>query len=279
VIFLSVKLSYPKIEGLQLEQEPEDSIFSFGQILSIMLLAGPLLVIISEILSAICGDHTATNLQSTSSPTPIASVTNSPNSQQPADQDEAVKQEIRTEEIHASFQDAITATDTTADWPICGHRHHLGRKWAVALLLMQLWYTFETTGTAYVAGKSPVTTLVQYPAWFFVTLPSAIYSITTLGLDARGSKRVMIPALFLLFIYSGIFWPFVINEIMYVSTGEPLVAMVRNVWKDGLSQFLGMMSIIGVYISCVCMMALVLRFSRWHKQRGISPNVVLAQYR
>ncbi|KAK4447244.1 hypothetical protein QBC34DRAFT_496340 [Podospora aff. communis PSN243] len=265
VIFLSLNFSLLRLSGSRFEQESDDSIFSFGQILSIMLLAGPLLVITTEILSAIGGDNAARSSEATSSQASVTSIPNNGSSPQSADEHEAKEGQSQIEEIHTPFQSPATPC-SSGDWPTCGHHHRLGSRWVVALLLIQLWYISSTTTFTYLGEGRPVRTIQKYLPWFLITHPSAVYLMTAIGLDARGSKRAMVPALLFLSFYVASMWPFLIDSLRYLSVAR---GMETHMWDNGLFHFLVMVVIVALYLLCVCVMAGVMKLSRRRRQRGI----------
>ncbi|KAK0617689.1 hypothetical protein B0T14DRAFT_274255 [Immersiella caudata] len=263
VLFLSINFYEIQqiIPSSAPQQDTDVNIFSFGQILSIMLLAGPLLVIMTETAAAVSGDTSTSDPVKDSSRTPIASDPEPTLAQCPQErpaQQVPGKQKATIHEIDAYLPNAPAATISDGKWPACGHHHQIGSKWSVALLLFQLGYAYGTFTPFYIFSDK---TLQQYPPWYFITLPSAVYFMTVVAVDAHSSKPFMIIAFVVLAGYSSGLWPLLVEDAYRFLPGAESVR-VPGVGTRWLFHFLVGLCLVTLYGLCVCIMALVMRVLR-----------------
>jgi len=240
---------------------------SFGQILPVMLLAGPLLAIATEIASAILSYHA---LQAAGPASPHgprferaeeSQLTISDEFEPAKPEHRAEKQEVQEQPVLQVL--SIGATRST-DWHICGRSHKLGLRWAVLLLIVQLSFAVAATLIEYIRQPGLFTsgsTLQSFWPWYFVTLPSAMYFMVIFGIEARGSKRISIATFFITGSYSCLLWPRLTISFMCLFRGgaapkESVAPEGCSELRVGLFHSMVFTAFTLLYILTVCMTAL-----------------------
>jgi len=225
------------------EQEPTSGLFTFGQVLPVMLLAVPFLVITMEAISAI--DHH----ESGDNPSPDRRIFGS-------------------------------STTAQAHWEIrAPPPHTIGIRWAILLILWQASFCFVVSMMEYLqADKGPSEALRLLIPWYLITLPSAVYFMALLGFQWRRCHRFIIFLTFLvLAAYSTATWPVSTHAVMlhmswnyFLPSHDTAIRGTQDFWKCLLLQIITLAVLLSMYIFGVLVVGLVrkgssLRASRCYK--------------
>lgn len=145
-------------------------LFSFGQVLPVMLLAAPVFVITMETISA------------------------------NNDRENGYLSPLR--------QPSTSVTHVVVHWKPGDQLPTAGLRWSMLLLILQVPFAFSVTlYMCLMSNVGPSIWLKFLIPWYCITLPSAVYFMVVLGIERRRFKRILIPIfLFLISYTTSLFW-------------------------------------------------------------------------
>jgi hypothetical protein len=255
VSFLLINVGYLtfNLVAFIADSEPEfrGSSFTFGQILSTMLLAAPLLMIVVEIISAIAGEPEVKRRFSTFGGVATALNDEDKTVHPPTEtvQDEYYEGPVQESTRHFGFNTCLCT---------CGPQPEIRIGWAFFLLMLQAWYASITTLLWYsIHSERPTTALQSHLPWLFITLPSAIYFMVILALAAQGSKVANALGFVILAVYSATLWPVSLSKL----AGDTKRSLVDDKWPSPVIYVLASSTFVGLYMVFVYAAALYRRLT------------------
>jgi len=231
-----------------------------------MLLAVPLLVIVVEIISAAAGDPEVKKRFSALGGIAREDEAKTVYSIQALREEyEGRGQESNSSDLQhqtAGLDPSPSASAASyTHWRTCNHQHKIRIGWAFLLLMLQAWYASISSLLWYsISPDRPTAALRSYFPWLFITLPSAMYFMVILAIEARGSKAVNISGFITATVYSVALWPVCLSKL----GGGPkrpasVQSLVDDPWPSPIVYVVASAVFFLLYVACVCAIALYRR--------------------
>lgn len=230
--------------------ELDENSFSFGQILPVLLLAGPLGPIVVVFFSVRSSGNS-----STADLSPVNTQENGQDRHiENADDSRPQEQVICTSDL---LSHANTIRNTHPQ-----QQHDPGMKWAVVLTIVQILFV-----TAVLVAVAPFTRysilhgIRPYVVWYLITMPSASYLMVMLCIETCGSKWPTVCGFGVLCVYSVLLFPEFLGIIDLKVRGNEALSQQRDIWTPIL--FTIGLGLLGLYAFVVVLMACFQRRKGW----------------